>query len=228
MHFKLDDMADARTALFVIDIQDELARNPTTRIPHADRVVLAGERILLSARRAIANAHANSQNKNAKGPLTIVFVQHEETDGTLLRDSEAWGLVLPPQPSAADAEMLVAKTTRKLFFCTNHSVPLLASSPKKAKQAGDTFESNPGLAQRLRGEGVSNIVAFGIQSECCVLSTCQGALAAGFQVTLLRGAHSTYDGDGKSAAEIELDVETELQATGAQIRSWDDVIKSWE
>ncbi|OAA65579.1 Isochorismatase-like protein [Niveomyces insectorum RCEF 264] len=192
-------MADARTALFVIDIQNDLARDPNTQIPHADRVVSAGREILPSARRAIANAEA----KGARSPLTIVFVQHEEDDGPLLRGSEAWGLVFPPQPGAHE-ERLVAKTTR------------------------DTFDSNPNLAQKLRDDGVARIVAFGIQSECCVLSTCRGALEAGFQVTLLRGAHSTYDSDGKSAVEIEREVESELQAKGAQICSWEDASKLWE
>ncbi|KAL1903910.1 hypothetical protein Sste5344_010357 [Sporothrix stenoceras] len=188
------------TALFVIDIQDELARDPATRIPHADRVVQAGERILQSARQAIQNAKANT---NTETPSIIIFVQHEETDGTLLRGSEAWQLVLPPK-SNTTTELLVAKATR------------------------DTFESNPDLAQRLRDLGIGRIVAFGIQSECCVLSTCRGALAAGFDVALLSGAHSTYDVDGKTAKEIERGVETELQSKGAHIHPWEDVVKSWE
>ncbi|CAK7232360.1 hypothetical protein SBRCBS47491_008243 [Sporothrix bragantina] len=189
--------ANTRTALFVIDVQAELARDLATQIPHADRVVQAGERILKSARHAVA------KGGEANSPSIIVFIQHEETDGTLLRDSEAWQLVLPPQPGV-ETELLVAKTTR------------------------DTFESNPDLAQRLRDLGVGHIVAFGIQSECCVLSTCRGALRAGFDVTLLRGAHSTFDTDGKTATDIERDVEIELQEKRAHILPWEDVIKSWE
>lgn len=158
---------NTRTALFVIDIQGELANDPATQIPYTDRVVQAGERILQSARRALSDTTARN---NHKAPSLIAFVQHEETDGTLLRDSEAWKLVFPPQPGV-ESEILVAKTTR------------------------DTFESNPDLAQRLRDLKIDRIVAFGIQSECCVLSTCRGALAAGFDVTLLSGAHSTYDVD---------------------------------
>lgn len=67
---------------------------------------------------------------------------------------------------------------------------------------------------------MENIVAFGIQSECCVLSTCNGALAAGFKVTLLQGAHSTYDVDGKKAEEIETEVGQELKEKGADIIPW--------
>lgn len=86
---------------------------------------------------------------------------------------------------------------------------------------GDTFESNPQLAGELKNEGVQTIVAFGIQSECCVLSTCRGALAAGFNVVLLQGAHSTYDIDGKPAGVIEGEIEAQLQTVGAEVVPWE-------
>lgn len=94
--------------------------------------------------------------------------------------------------------------------------------------AGDTFESNPALAGELKADGVTEIVTFGIQSECCVLSTARGALEAGFKVTLLKGAHSTYDTASKSAADIERDVEEELRRGGAEILPWDDALALWE
>ena len=86
---------------------------------------------------------------------------------------------------------------------------------------GDTFESNPELASQLKTEGVDTVVAFGIQSECCVRSTCLGALEAGFKVVLLQGAHSTYDADGKRAGEIEKHVEEELRASGVTVIPWE-------
>jgi nicotinamidase-related amidase len=64
-------------------------------------------------------------------------------------------------------------------------------------------------------------VAFGIQSECCVLSTCRGALASGFNVVLLKGAHSTYEIDGKSAEAIEGEVECQLERAGAELVPWE-------
>jgi nicotinamidase-related amidase len=64
-------------------------------------------------------------------------------------------------------------------------------------------------------------VAFGIQSECCVLSTCRGALAYGFNVVLLEGAHSTYDIDGKPAGAIEGEVESQLERAGAEVVPWE-------
>ena len=85
---------------------------------------------------------------------------------------------------------------------------------------GDTFSSNPQLASQLKSSGVDTIVAFGIQSECCVLSTCRGALAAGFKVILLQGAHSTYDYDDKPARDVEIDVEWMLESAGAKVQGW--------
>lgn len=58
--------------------------------------------------------------------------------------------------------------------------------------------------------------------------TCKGALAAGFQVTLLQGAHSTYDTNGKSALEIEREVETLLSGKGASVVPWEDAVASWK
>lgn len=58
-----------------------------------------------------------------------------------------------------------------------------------------------------------------------MLSTCNGALAAGFRVTLLRGAHSTYDTKDKTAVEIERDVEKDLERKGAEVIGWEEYIQ---
>ncbi len=92
---------------------------------------------------------------------------------------------------------------------------------------GDTFESNPILASGLQVAGIEEIIAFGIQSECCVESTCAGALAAGFKVTVLSGAHSTYDSEGKTAEDIEREVEERLRLQGAKIVPWGEVVAAW-
>jgi nicotinamidase-related amidase len=191
----------SRTALFVIDIQNDLATLPQTRIPHAQRIRDAGTQILAAARGYIDRHTA----ANAATPplLAIVFVQHEEPpeSGALVRGSEPWKLVFEPRDDAS--EMLVGKTTE------------------------DTFESNGDLAERLRSQGVGKIVAFGIQSECCVGQTSKGALKAGFDVTLLQDAHSTYDNGSKTAVEIERAVEEELRAKGAKIVHWEDMVQQW-
>lgn len=100
----------SRSALFVIDIQHELAQDPKTQIPHAERVCAASEKILTAAR-SIVDSY---RMKDQRSPSVIVFVQHEEKpdDGTLVRDTGPWRLVYEPRPGVEE-EFLVAKTTRQ-------------------------------------------------------------------------------------------------------------------
>lgn len=96
------------TALFVIDIQNDLAADPATQIPHAERVKAVGDQILYAARTAL-----EAQNAGPGIPNMIVFVQHEEKpeSGPLVRGSEPWKLVFEPRPDAKE-ERLVSKWTR--------------------------------------------------------------------------------------------------------------------
>lgn len=67
-----------------------------------------------------------------------------------------------------------------------------------------------------------------MQSECCVVETSKGALEAGFKVTILQGAHSTYDTESRSAIDIERAIEEELEGRGAEVIPWEDAVASWE
>lgn len=102
----------SRSALFVIDIQRELAQDPKTRIPHAERLCSASEKILAAARGVIDSY----RSKDQRSPSVIVFVQHEERpdEGTLVRGTEPWKLVFEPR-QGVEEEVLVAKTTRQCF-----------------------------------------------------------------------------------------------------------------
>jgi nicotinamidase-related amidase len=65
------------------------------------------------------------------------------------------------------------------------------------------------------------IVVIGMQSDYCVRATSLAALERRHPVTVVSGAHATYD-DDKPAADISKDVEDELRAAGATIGSVDD------
>lgn len=101
----------SRSALFVIDIQGELAVDPKTRIPHAERIKTAGDRILAAAR-AIVDSF---RDKGDQSPSIIVFVQHE--DETMVRGSDPWRLVFDPRDGVQE-EILVAKTTSESMSST--------------------------------------------------------------------------------------------------------------
>jgi nicotinamidase-related amidase len=87
------------------------------------------------------------------------------------------------------------------------------------------FESNVQLAQELRLQGMTQITVTGVQSDCCVRSSILGAIASGFNaqdITLLQGAHSTFDdaSAGKSYSQIKEDVEEELTVLGVRLEEW--------
>ena len=68
---------------------------------------------------------------------------------------------------------------------------------------------------------MDHIFACGVQSDECVRATVKGALKAGLKATVLHGAHSTYDSNGKKAAEIESAIEEEVKAEGATVVPWE-------
>lgn len=97
------------TALFVIDIQNLMCGEPSTEIPGASRIQSAGTALLARARSSISAARAAGREPD----LSIVFVQHEETDDPqgLVRGTKRWELYFKPDTESPD-ERLVAKTTR--------------------------------------------------------------------------------------------------------------------
>lgn len=99
-------MASSHSALFIIDIQKDLAACAQTEIPHAARIREVGDKILSAVQGFVAPP-------GKPAPL-VVFVQYEEDpeDGPLVKGSEPWKLVFNPRASADD-EILVAKRTRR-------------------------------------------------------------------------------------------------------------------
>jgi nicotinamidase-related amidase len=76
------------------------------------------------------------------------------------------------------------------------------------KSTCDTFSST-NLEEELMSRGISRLIVAGLQSEYCVQQTTLGALARGYEVTLIADGHSTYDGD-RPASETSAAVNAEL------------------
>jgi nicotinamidase-related amidase len=94
---------------------------------------------------------------------------------------------------------------------------------------GDVFESNPDLAVSLRTQSIEHLVVVGLQTDYCVRASILGAIASGFEaskITLLRGAHSTYDNTstGKSYQQIKEDVEKQLADLGVTLQDWNKFV----
>jgi len=96
--------------------------------------------------------------------VPVVWVQH--FDEQVARGSEAWRIV--PELAPDDAEPLVEKSY------------------------GDAFEDTT-LETVLSGLGVGRLVVVGAQTDACIRSTLHGALARGYDATLVSDAHTTED-----------------------------------
>ena len=111
----------------------------------------------------VANVGTLVERARREG-VPVVWVQH--SDEQLARGSDAWQIVSELTPG--DAEPLVEKNY------------------------GDSFEDTT-LETVLSGLGVGRLVVVGAQTDWCVRSTLHGALARGYDATLVSDAHTTED-----------------------------------
>ncbi len=69
------------------------------------------------------------------------------------------------------------------------------------KQHPDSFQ-NTNLQRELESMGVKKLVIAGLQTEYCIDTTCRRAYSLGYNVTLVNNAHSTWNTDSLTAAQI--------------------------
>jgi nicotinamidase-related amidase len=96
--------------------------------------------------------------------VPVVWVQHSSDE--LTRGSDVWRIV--PELEPREAEPLVEKTY------------------------GDSFEDTT-LETVLSDLRVGSLIVVGAQTDACVRSTLHGALARGYDATLVSDAHTTED-----------------------------------
>lgn len=94
----------------------------------------------------------------------VIWVQH--SDDELQQGTEGWSYV--PDLTMRDGEPVVHK------------------------KFGDSFEGT-NLEQLLNERGVNHLIVCGAQTDACIRSTLHGALARGFNATLVSDAHTTDD-----------------------------------
>ena len=116
------------------------------------------------ARDAVVANVATLVDKAREQDVPVVWVQHND-DG-LARGSDEWQLV--PELKRDDAEPLVEKSY------------------------GDSFEET-NLEDVLSDLSVGRLIVAGAQTDQCVRSTLHGALARGYDATLVSDAHTTED-----------------------------------
>jgi nicotinamidase-related amidase len=116
------------------------------------------------ARDAVVANVATLVDKARENDVPVVWVQHND-DG-LAHGSDDWQLV--PELKRDDTEPLIDKSY------------------------GDAFEDTK-LEDVLSDLGVGRLIVAGAQTDQCVRSTLHGALARGYDATLVSDAHTTED-----------------------------------
>jgi nicotinamidase-related amidase len=77
----------------------------------------------------------------------------------------------------------------------------VAGEPVVRKRACDSFFETS-LQDELTARGITHLVVSGCVTEQCVDTTCRSALSHGFDVTLVGDAHTTWDNDLLTAAQV--------------------------
>lgn len=115
-------------------------------------------------RDAVVSNVASLVDKARESAVPVVWVQH--SDEGLERGSDDWQIVAELAPDAGE--------------------------PLVEKHYGDSFEDTD-LERVLSDLGVGRLVVAGAQTDMCVRSTLHGALARGYDATLVSDAHTTDD-----------------------------------
>ncbi|WP_152391881.1 cysteine hydrolase family protein [Paenibacillus guangzhouensis] len=152
-------MSTSNQALIIIDVQQAMFD------PAAP--VYQGDALLEKLQGLIVQARSNH--------IPIVYVQHEEEEGPLVRDTPSW--VIHPAIAPEAGDVVVHKSTPDSFYQTT-------------------------LQHELRKRNIHETILVGIQTELCVDTTCRAARSLGFQVTLVQDAHSTFDSADLKAEQI--------------------------
>src|SRR6476646_7359362 len=110
-------------------------------------------------------ANVGALVEKARGQqIPVVWVQHSNEE--LVRGSDNWRIV--PELERDDSEPLVEKSY------------------------GDSFEDTS-LETVLSGLEVGRLLVVGAETDACIRSTLHGALARGYDATLVSDAHTTGD-----------------------------------
>ncbi len=200
-----DPRYDARTALLVVDMQNDFAD------PRGALYVRGGEEVLPVANAEIARARA-------AGAL-VVYTQdwHPPSTPHFAKDGgtwpvhcvrDTWGAELHPALDAGDGRGEGGVTLRKVVRTGTGNEDGYSGFEVSAEGTGGS-----GLEQLLRGHGIERLVVLGLATDYCVRATVLDARSLGFPTTVLRDGVRAVDlaaGDGERAL-------AELRSAGATV-----------
>ena len=179
---------DARTALLVVDVQNDFADS------RGSLYVRGGEQIVAAANQEMRRARDGDAAVFCTQDWHPASTPHFERDGGLwpvhcLRDS--WGAAFHPELQILDAGV-VRKGTGGEDGYSAFSV----RDPRTSERSATALE------RILRTRGVMHIVVIGLATDYCVQETGLDAVRLGFATTVIEAAVRAVDldvGDGARA-----------------------------
>lgn len=108
--------------------------------------------------------------------VQLVYVQHNEGPGQPLEPGTP-GWEIHPAIAPEEGDIVVQK------------------------RKPDAFQETD-LQQRLAEQGIKELILAGIQTEVCVDTTCRRAFSLGYDVKLVKDAHSTWNTSELTAAQV--------------------------
>jgi nicotinamidase-related amidase len=131
--------------------------------------------------RVVGNVALAVERARQRG-VPVIWVQHEDDD--LVRDSAPWQWVPELAPAAGEARIF--------------------------KRYESSFEDTP-LEAELARVGATHVVLAGAMTNWCIRATAYGALDRGYDLTLIKDAHTTKsvdlpDGTAIAAAALVADL----------------------
>lgn len=128
----------------------------------------------------------------------IIYIQHtEQDDESMGKNREGWRIHPLIEPDEEDIVVL--------------------------KYTPDSFHETR-LHEELSSRNIKNIVIAGLQTEYCVDTTCRSAFRLGYNTTLVRDGHSTYDSRIITAAQIIEHHNKVLGSWFAKLKTADEIV----
>jgi len=191
---------DPETALIVVDVQNDFAH------PEGSLYVKGGEEVVPVANREVERA--------LEGGALVVYTQdwHPETTPHFQKDGGVWPVHCVQGTWGAtfhpDLEVK-GEVIRKGTGGEDGYSGFTVRDPRTGE------ESPTGLADLLRGRGITKVVVLGLATDYCVKETAIDAARLGFATRVLREGIRAVDlqpGDGERALEAMREAGAEIVA----------------
>lgn len=128
-------------------------------------------------------------DKARAAEVPVIYIQNNGPEGEVdYPHTPGWEI--DPEVAPAPGDTVIEKTTPDSFHETS-------------------------LGAELAAHGIKNLVIAGFQTDWCVQATTRQAVNLGYNVILVKDAHSTLDGKTQTAPEIIASTNTELEEIAA-------------